>query len=61
MDPTSVFFVKLRRMATTLESETAKLQRSFENRNNEEDSGESFNEKLIELTIYIYFIRLYGS
>ncbi|XP_016895656.1 SKA complex subunit 3 isoform X2 [Cynoglossus semilaevis] len=37
MDPTSVFFVKLRRMATTLESETAKLQRSFENRNNEED------------------------
>ncbi|KAM9347785.1 SKA complex subunit 3 [Symphorus nematophorus] len=38
MDPTARFFNKLRKLAVTLESETAKLQHSFENRNNDGDS-----------------------
>ncbi|XP_026231600.1 spindle and kinetochore-associated protein 3 isoform X2 [Anabas testudineus] len=38
MDPTRQFFTKLRRLAMTLESETAKLQQAFENRNNDDDS-----------------------
>ncbi|XP_070771395.1 SKA complex subunit 3 [Enoplosus armatus] len=38
MDPTARFFVKLRKLAVTLESETAKLQHTFENRNNDDDS-----------------------
>uniref|UniRef100_A0A3B4XZE9 Spindle and kinetochore associated complex subunit 3 n=1 Tax=Seriola lalandi dorsalis TaxID=1841481 RepID=A0A3B4XZE9_SERLL len=39
MDSTTRFFTKLRKLAVTLESETAKLQHSFENRNN--DDGDS--------------------
>ncbi|XP_040913390.1 spindle and kinetochore-associated protein 3 isoform X2 [Toxotes jaculatrix] len=38
MDTTTRFFTKLRKLAVTLESETAKLQHSFENRNNDGDS-----------------------
>ncbi|XP_071337795.1 SKA complex subunit 3 [Trachinotus anak] len=38
MDSTARFFTKLRKLAVTLESETAKLQRSFENRNSDGDS-----------------------
>ncbi|XP_031171968.1 spindle and kinetochore-associated protein 3 isoform X2 [Sander lucioperca] len=38
MDPTARFFTKLRKLAVTLESETAKLQHTFENRNNDDDS-----------------------
>ncbi|KAI3356044.1 hypothetical protein L3Q82_017318 [Scortum barcoo] len=38
MDPTGLFFTKLRRLAVTLESETDKLQKAFENRNNDGDS-----------------------
>nr|XP_043906797.1 spindle and kinetochore-associated protein 3 isoform X2 [Solea senegalensis] len=38
MDPTTLFFSTLKKLAVTLESETAKLQHSFENRNDEEDS-----------------------
>lgn len=40
MDPTRQFFTTLRKLAVTLESETTKLQHAFENRNNDEDSGE---------------------
>lgn len=40
MDPTTQFFAKLKKLAVTLESETAKLQHSFDNRNNDGDSGE---------------------
>ncbi|XP_045910916.1 spindle and kinetochore-associated protein 3 [Micropterus dolomieu] len=35
MDPTARFFAKLKKLAVTLESETAKLQETFENRNND--------------------------
>ncbi|XP_067460431.1 spindle and kinetochore-associated protein 3 isoform X1 [Thunnus thynnus] len=38
MDPTARFFTKLRKLAVTLETETGKLQHSFENRNNDDDS-----------------------
>ncbi|XP_049905162.1 spindle and kinetochore-associated protein 3 [Epinephelus moara] len=38
MDPTVRFFTKLKKMAVTLESETAKLQQVFENRNKDGDS-----------------------
>ncbi|XP_034741263.1 spindle and kinetochore-associated protein 3 [Etheostoma cragini] len=38
MDPTTRFFSKLRKLVGTLESETAKLQHTFENRNNDNDS-----------------------
>nr|XP_046260297.1 spindle and kinetochore-associated protein 3 isoform X2 [Scatophagus argus] len=38
MDPTTRFFAKLKKLAVTLESETAKLQQAFENRNNDCDS-----------------------
>ncbi|XP_053184874.1 spindle and kinetochore-associated protein 3 [Scomber japonicus] len=38
MDPTARFFTKLRKLAVTLETETGKLQQSFENRNNDGDS-----------------------
>ncbi|XP_026151510.1 SKA complex subunit 3 isoform X2 [Mastacembelus armatus] len=37
MDPTSLFFSKLKKLAVTLESETAKLQLDFENRHNDGD------------------------
>ncbi|XP_029314919.1 SKA complex subunit 3 [Cottoperca gobio] len=37
MNPTVVFFAKLRKLAVTLQSETAKLQHDFENRNNDDD------------------------
>lgn len=41
MDPTSRFFNKLRKLAVTLESETARLQHTFDNRNkDDDDSGE---------------------
>lgn len=40
MEATTRFFTKLRKLAVTLESETNKLQHSFENRNNDDDSGE---------------------
>lgn len=40
MDPTTRFFAKLRKLAVTLESETAKLQHAFESRNDDGDSGE---------------------
>ncbi|KAM4557760.1 SKA complex subunit 3 [Odontesthes bonariensis] len=38
MDSTSQFFSKLKKLAVTLESETSRLQHSFENRNNDGDS-----------------------
>ncbi|XP_024864825.1 spindle and kinetochore-associated protein 3 isoform X2 [Kryptolebias marmoratus] len=38
MDPTREFFSRLRKMAVTLETETARLQRIFENRNEDGDS-----------------------
>ncbi|XP_070694499.1 SKA complex subunit 3 [Pempheris klunzingeri] len=38
MDPTARFFTKLKKLSVTLESETAKLQHCFENRNNDGDS-----------------------
>ncbi|KAG7240387.1 hypothetical protein INR49_026958 [Caranx melampygus] len=38
METTTRFFSKLRKLALTLESETAELQHSFENRNNDDDS-----------------------
>ncbi|KAE8299751.1 Spindle and kinetochore-associated protein 3 [Larimichthys crocea] len=38
MDPTTRFFAKLRKLAVTLESETAKLQHAFESRNDDGDS-----------------------
>ncbi|KAF6717031.1 Spindle and kinetochore-associated protein 3 [Oryzias melastigma] len=38
MDPTSQFFSKLRKLAVSLESESGRLQRAYENRNNEPDS-----------------------
>ncbi|KAM9709687.1 SKA complex subunit 3 [Menidia menidia] len=38
MDPTSKFFAKLRKLAVTLESETSRLQNTFENRNDDDDS-----------------------
>lgn len=42
MDLTTQFFSKLKKLAVTLESETAKLQLAFENRNCDDDdeSGE---------------------
>lgn len=40
MDPTSQFFGRLRKLAVTVESQTASLQRDFENRHNEDDAGE---------------------
>lgn len=41
MDSTTQFFRKLKKLAVTLESETAKLQLAFENRNSDDDeSGE---------------------
>uniref|UniRef100_A0A3Q3JRS1 Uncharacterized protein n=1 Tax=Monopterus albus TaxID=43700 RepID=A0A3Q3JRS1_MONAL len=39
MDSTTQFFAKLRKLAVTLESETAKLQHEYENRGNDGDSG----------------------
>lgn len=40
MDPTVQFFAKLKKLAATLETETANLQHAFENRNKDDDSGE---------------------
>lgn len=40
MDPTVQFFAKLKKVAVTLETETAKLQHAFDNRHNDDDSGE---------------------
>lgn len=40
MDPTTHFFAKLKKVAVTLETETAKLQHAFDNRQNDDDSGE---------------------
>jgi len=40
MEPTARFFTALRKMALTLESETAKLQSRFENRDDDGDGGE---------------------
>lgn len=39
-DPTTQFFTKLKKVVGTMESETAKLKLSFENRHNDEDRGE---------------------
>uniref|UniRef100_UPI003AABB5A7 SKA complex subunit 3 n=1 Tax=Centroberyx gerrardi TaxID=166262 RepID=UPI003AABB5A7 len=39
MDPTARFFTKLKKMAVTLETETAKLQLAYQNRN--DDDGEN--------------------
>lgn len=41
MDLTTQFFSKLKKLAVTLESETAKLQLAFENRNCDDDDDES--------------------
>ncbi|TNN44346.1 Spindle and kinetochore-associated protein 3 [Liparis tanakae] len=41
MEPTARFFSKLRKMALTLESETAKLQSSFENRDEDDGDGDA--------------------
>ncbi|XP_040005238.1 spindle and kinetochore-associated protein 3 isoform X2 [Xiphias gladius] len=41
MDATSRFFTKLRKLAVTLESETAKLQHAFDNRSNDDGDGET--------------------
>lgn len=39
-DLTTQFFTKLKKVVGTMESETAKLKLSFENRHNDEDRGE---------------------
>lgn len=40
MDPTIEFLAKLKKLAATVESETAHLQQAFDNRNNDDvDSG----------------------
>ncbi|KAF7215301.1 SKA complex subunit 3 isoform X2 [Nothobranchius furzeri] len=39
MDPTTTFFSKLRKLAKTLETETERLQRVYESRGEESDSG----------------------
>ncbi|XP_029386577.1 SKA complex subunit 3 isoform X2 [Echeneis naucrates] len=41
MNPTSAFFSKLRKLALTLESETAELQQLFENRNDDDEESSS--------------------
>uniref|UniRef100_A0A3Q4GXA5 Spindle and kinetochore associated complex subunit 3 n=1 Tax=Neolamprologus brichardi TaxID=32507 RepID=A0A3Q4GXA5_NEOBR len=41
MDSTTQFFSKLKKLAVTLESETAKLQLAFENRNSGDDDDDS--------------------
>ncbi|XP_018559805.1 LOW QUALITY PROTEIN: spindle and kinetochore-associated protein 3 [Lates calcarifer] len=41
MDPTTQFFTKLRKLAVTLESDTAKIQHSFENRNNNDGDAKT--------------------
>ncbi|XP_073329822.1 SKA complex subunit 3 [Pagrus major] len=41
MDPTSRFFTKLRKLAVTLESETAQLQHTFDNRNKDDGDSEA--------------------
>uniref|UniRef100_A0A8C6L7S6 Spindle and kinetochore-associated protein 3 n=1 Tax=Nothobranchius furzeri TaxID=105023 RepID=A0A8C6L7S6_NOTFU len=41
MDPTTTFFSKLRKLAKTLETETERLQRVYESRGEESDSGEA--------------------
>lgn len=40
MDPTVEFFAKLKKLAVTLESETDSLQKVFETRKSEDDTGE---------------------
>ncbi|XP_029968233.1 SKA complex subunit 3 [Salarias fasciatus] len=40
MDPTTQFFSRLRKLAVTLETETAKLQQDYESRNAEDSDGE---------------------
>lgn len=40
MDPTVHFFAKLKKLGATLETETANLQHTFENRNKDVDGGE---------------------
>ncbi|KAM7406912.1 hypothetical protein PAMA_002892 [Pampus argenteus] len=41
MDPTARFFAKFRKLAVTLETDTAKLQDAFDNRNNNDDDSET--------------------
>ncbi|KAK5608869.1 hypothetical protein CRENBAI_019276 [Crenichthys baileyi] len=41
MDPTREFFSKLRKLAVTVETETERLQRAFENRRNEDGDSET--------------------
>ncbi|XP_060944772.1 spindle and kinetochore-associated protein 3 isoform X2 [Limanda limanda] len=41
MEPTELFFSRLRKLAGTLESETTKLQQAFENRDNNEVDSET--------------------
>ncbi|XP_035460621.2 spindle and kinetochore-associated protein 3 isoform X2 [Scophthalmus maximus] len=43
MDPTAQFFSKLKKLAVTLEAETAELQQTFENRNDDDDDDDSEN------------------
>lgn len=45
MDSTTQFFSKLKKLAVTLESETAKLQLAFENRNSGDDDDDDSGEK----------------
>lgn len=51
--PTTVFFSKLKKLAVTLETETAKLQHTFENRNNEADSGEWHTQTNTHVVHYV--------
>lgn len=48
MDSTTQFFAKLKKLAKTLESETAKLQDSFENRNKGDDDGGEWSKLLVK-------------
>ncbi|CAB1449228.1 unnamed protein product [Pleuronectes platessa] len=41
MEPTERFFSRIRKLAVTLESETTKLQKSFDNRDNNEVDSET--------------------
>lgn len=45
MDPTVQFFAKLKKVAVTLETDTAKLQHAFDNRHNDDDSGEWYTDE----------------
>uniref|UniRef100_A0A671UEE6 Spindle and kinetochore associated complex subunit 3 n=1 Tax=Sparus aurata TaxID=8175 RepID=A0A671UEE6_SPAAU len=58
MDPTSRFFNKLRKLAVTLESETARLQHTFDNRNKDDDDSGEGMRALHELSSEVGTLKL---